>query len=49
MSRVEPWGFFIVLGLVLVGIVGTYWLRPLMTAGYWILGVLLTPLQLLFS
>ena len=33
-SRIEPWGFFIVLGLVLVGIVGTYWLRPLIALGY---------------
>lgn len=49
LSRVEPWGFFIVLGLVLFGIVSTYWLRPLMSFGYWILGMLLTPLQFLLS
>jgi hypothetical protein len=30
VSRVEPWGFFIVMGLVIAGVVGTYWLRPLM-------------------
>ncbi|HEX2547091.1 MAG TPA: site-2 protease family protein [Ramlibacter sp.] len=34
VSRIEPWGFFIVLGLVLLGIVSTYWLRPLMSFGY---------------
>ena len=44
VSRIEPWGFFIVLGLVLLGVVGTYWLRPLMDLGYWAIGALLTPL-----
>jgi Zn-dependent protease len=48
-SRIEPWGFFIVLGLVLVGIVGTYWLRPLIGLGYLILNFLLTPLTALFT
>jgi len=49
VSRIEPWGFFIVLGLVLVGVVGTYWLRPLISLGYTSLGVLLTPLTALFQ
>ena len=48
-SRIEPWGFFIVLGLVLVGVVGTYWLRPLIALGYQSLGFLLTPLTALFQ
>jgi Zn-dependent protease len=48
VSRIEPYGFFIVLALVLVGIVGTWWLRPLMAAGYAALGLLLTPLSFLF-
>jgi Zn-dependent protease len=48
LSRIEPWGFFIVLGLVLVGIVGTYWLRPLISLGYVSLDFLLTPLTSLF-
>ena len=34
VSRIEPWGFFIVLGLVLLGVVGTYWLLPLLQLGY---------------
>ena len=29
-ARIEPWGFFIVMGLVIAGVVGTWWLRPLM-------------------
>jgi Zn-dependent protease len=44
LSRLEPWGFFIVLGLVLVGIVGNYWLRPLIILGYGWIDFLLTPL-----
>ena len=47
LSRVEPWGFFIVMGLVLAGIVGTVWLRPLMALGYSFIQLLLTPLALL--
>jgi Zn-dependent protease len=48
-SRIEPWGFFIVMGLVLAGIVSRYWLSPLMAVGYHLLGLLMTPLNLLFS
>lgn len=49
VARVEPWGFFIVLGLVLVGVVGTYWLRPLISLGYGAINLLLTPLTSLVS
>jgi Zn-dependent protease len=49
LSRIEPWGFFIVLGLVLVGIVGTYWLRPLMAVGYTLIRYILTPLNFLLN
>ena len=48
-SRIEPYGFFIVLALVVAGIVGTVWLRPLISFGYSVLGVLLTPLNALLS
>jgi len=47
LSRIEPWGFFIVMGLVLLGIVSTYWLRPLIAVGYWLLDLLLSPLTFL--
>ncbi len=47
VSRVEPWGFFIVLGLVLLGVVGTYWLQPLIAAGYAAISFVLTPLSAL--
>lgn len=49
ISRVEPYGFFIVLALVLTGIVGSYWLRPLMRVTHEFLALLLRPLILLFS
>ena len=47
VSRLEPWGFFIVMGLVLVGVVGTFWLRPLMTFGYALINILISPLAFL--
>ena len=47
VSRIEPWGFFIVMGLVLAGVVGTLWLRPIMGLTFGLLDVLLTPLSLL--
>jgi Zn-dependent protease len=48
-SRIEPWGFFIVMALVVAGVVSTFWLRPLISVGYRILDLLLTPLTFLLS
>jgi Zn-dependent protease len=48
-SRIEPWGFFIVMGLVLAGIVSSLWLSPLMAIGYKILRVLVSPLNFLLT
>ncbi|MCU0956568.1 MAG: site-2 protease family protein [Hydrogenophaga sp.] len=47
VSRVEPFGFFIVLALVLTGVVGNLWLRPLMNLSAQAIELLLTPLRLL--
>ncbi len=47
VSRIEPWGFFIVLGLVITGLLGAYWLRPLMSLTGGLIDILLTPLRLL--
>ena len=44
LERIEPWGFFIVMGLVIAGVVGTLWLRPLMTLGYALINSLMSPL-----
>lgn len=45
VSRIEPFGFFIVLGLVFTGLLGNYWLRPLMAVTGDIIDILLTPLR----
>jgi Zn-dependent protease len=47
LARIEPYGFFIVMGLVLAGIVSTFWLRPLMDVGYAVLNLLISPLTAL--
>ena len=49
ISRVEPYGFFIVMALVISGIVSSYWLRPLMQISHEFIALLLRPLMLLFS
>ena len=49
VSRVEPWGFFIVMALVLAGVVSTLWLQPVMALTLEFLRLLLTPLAFLFS
>jgi Zn-dependent protease len=47
VSRLEPWGFFIVMALVIAGVVSTLWMRPLMALTYGVLDILLTPLSFL--
>lgn len=47
VSRIEPWGFFVVMGLVLAGVLGNLWLRPLMSLTYGLLQIVLTPLAML--
>ena len=45
VSRVEPYGFFVVLALVLTGVLGSWWLRPLMGWTYQSIDTLLWPLH----
>lgn len=47
LYRIEPFGFFIVLGLVLTGIMNTYWLAPLISLGNELIGLVLSPLVFL--
>ena len=47
VSRVEPWGFFVVMALVLTGVISTFWMRPLMAATYSVIQTVLTPLAML--
>jgi len=43
LARVEPWGFFIVMALVLLGIVSVLWMQPVMGLTYRLLELLLSP------
>jgi Zn-dependent protease len=47
VSRVEPYGFFVVMGLVITGVIGAVWMRPLMSLTYGLVDLLLTPLAML--
>jgi Zn-dependent protease len=47
VSRVEPWGFFIVMALVLTGVVSSLWMQPLMSLTFSALKTLLSPLAML--
>ncbi|CAN5780890.1 site-2 protease family protein [soil metagenome] len=44
LARIEPYGFFIVMALVLAGVVSKYWLSPLMAVGYQVIELLISPL-----
>jgi Zn-dependent protease len=47
VSRLEPYGFFIVLVLLLLGVISALWMRPLMGITYDVIETLLTPLAAL--
>ncbi len=46
-SKVEPWGFFIVMALVITGVVSSLWMQPLMGMTFDLLKLLLSPLAAL--
>jgi Zn-dependent protease len=48
LGKLEPWGFFIVLGLVFTGIIGSFWMEPLIAFFKSILYFITLPLQMLF-
>lgn len=45
LSRIEPWGFFIVLGLALTGFISAWWMQPLSGFFLSIIRFLMLPLQ----
>jgi len=47
VARIEPFGFFILIGLMIAGIVGPLWLYPLINFGKTIIQLLLSPLSVL--
>ena len=49
VSRVEPFGFFIVMGLVIGNILGPLWMKPLMAVAYGLIEIVLTPLSMLIK
>jgi Zn-dependent protease len=49
VSRIEPWGFFIVMGLVIIGVVSTLWMQPVMALTLRLIQMLLMPLMLLLN
>jgi hypothetical protein len=49
VSRIEPWGFYIVMALVLTKVINTFWMLPLMGVSYDLIDLLLTPLRQLVN
>ncbi len=47
LARLEPWGFFIVMGLVIAGVVNAWWMQPLMSVASGLLDLILAPLAAL--
>jgi Zn-dependent protease len=48
-SRLEPYGFFIVMALVVTGLVSSLWMQPVMALTYGLVNLLLSPLAALIS
>ncbi len=49
VSRIEPWGFFIVMALVVAGVISRLWMQPLMALTFGLLNLLLSPLTMIFG
>ncbi len=47
VSRIEPWGFFVVMALVITGVVSNLWMRPLMALTSGLIHLMLTPVRAL--
>jgi len=46
-SRIEPYGFFIVMALVLMGVLSAWWMHPLMDLSFGVIKLVLSPLEFL--
>jgi Zn-dependent protease len=44
VSRIEPWGFYIVMALVVAGVVSSLWMQPVMALTFGLLDIVLSPL-----
>jgi len=49
LSRVEPYGFYIVMALVLLKVVDTLWMMPLMSLTFELLSLMLSPFEFLLK
>jgi len=47
-SKLEPYGFFIVMALVVTGVLTRYWLGPLVNVGYAAVSAILNPFASFF-
>jgi Zn-dependent protease len=45
LDRIEPFGFFIVMGLIVAGVLSTIWMRPLMNLSFAALDGLMAPVK----
>jgi Zn-dependent protease len=49
VSRIEPYGFFIVMALVITGVISSLWMQPTMALTLSLVKLMLSPLVMLFS
>ena len=49
VARIEPFGFFIVLGLIVFKVFGPLWMEPMMALSYQIVNFLIRPLAMILS
>lgn len=48
LSRIEPWGFFIIIALIYLNVVNTIWMTPVIKLSWEFLRLITTPLQVIF-
>jgi Zn-dependent protease len=48
-ARVEPYGFYIVMALLLLGVINRFWMHPLMELTYAFIDTMLYPLKSLLQ
>ncbi len=49
VARIEPWGFFIVMALIVARVLDNLWMKPLMALTGMLLNFVLQPVRLLFA
>ena len=49
VSRIEPWGFYIVMALVVLGVINALWMNPIMSLTFDFISLTLMPLKLLLN